>query len=67
MTNRPPEPPGGQDDRPPDTLATIRVVLRILDDVGDRLRDTPDHDDLLLRLAATRSVLLRLREHLAKP
>jgi hypothetical protein len=66
MTNAPPERPGGQDDGP-DTLATVVVVLRLLSDVANRLRDDGDHDDLLLRMAATRSVLLRLRERLAKP
>jgi hypothetical protein len=43
------------------------VVLHLLDDVGDRLKRERDADELLLRMAATRSVLRRLRDHLAKP
>lgn len=67
MTTRPPpEPPDGQDE-PPNALAVLSVVVRLLDDLEDHLRDDDERRDLLLRLFATRRVAWRLRDHLAKP
>jgi hypothetical protein len=66
MTTRPPEPRNGQDG-PPNTLAVLVVVLRLLDDVQDHLVEADTRPDLLLRLVATRRVLNRLRGHLGKP
>jgi hypothetical protein len=63
MPTRPPEPRDGQDG-PPNTLAVLVVVLRLLDDVGDHLANDADRGDLLLRLIATRRVIHRLRDHL---
>jgi hypothetical protein len=42
------------------------VVLRLLEDVQDHLQEDDGRQDLLLRLVATRRVVVRLREHLGK-
>lgn len=64
MTHGPTEPRDGQDG-PPNTLAVLVVVLRLLDDVHDHLADEDHRQDLLLRLVATRRVVRRLRDQSA--
>lgn len=55
-----------QDPDPPDVRLAIAVVIALLDDLWQHLdRDTDDgHDvgDLLLRIAAVRSVLRRVQQ-----
>lgn len=62
MTSRPPDPPGGQDDRP-DAKTVIEATVRLLTDVSEVL-EREDHHDLLLRVIAFRSVLRRLHKRL---
>lgn len=63
MTDAPPELPVGQDDEPPNRLLAVIVAIRVLNECETRLKGIGDDDDadLLLRLAAIRSVLRRLR------
>lgn len=63
------EPPGGQDDEPPDLRLAVTVVVRLLMDLNDRLErehreDDAETADLLLRLAAVLSVMRRVRTQL---
>lgn len=60
MTTRPPEPPDGQDD-PPDVRTAIHAVVRVFDELHERHDLDPD---LVLRIAALRSALARLRTRL---
>lgn len=59
MSNRPTEPPDGQDD-PPDLRTALVAAIKLLHDVGQRLSD----EDLGLRSRALRNALIRLRDHL---
>jgi hypothetical protein len=56
----PPELPGGQESEVPDLRLALVVTIALLSDVEPVLRTEPE---LLLRLAAVRSVLRRLRAH----
>lgn len=61
MTDQPPpELPGGQESEVPDLRLALVVTIALLSDVEPVLRTEPE---LLLRLAAVRSVLRRLRAH----
>lgn len=64
MTERPPEPPDGQDD-PPDVRTAVHATVRILAVVLDR-RALDSHPDLLLQVSALHHALARLRERLER-
>lgn len=66
MTQPPPELPGGQETELPDLRLTLVVGSQLLTDIEPILRASEEHADLLLRLAAVRSVMRRLRDHLAQ-
>lgn len=60
MSDRPPERSTGQDETP-DLGALLLVVIRLLEDIEPELRDD---DDLLVRIAVTRRVLIRTRKRM---
>lgn len=61
------EPDGGQDDEPPDLRLALVVAIKLLRALHTYLDpDEPhgDRDDLRLRIAAVRHVLVRVHAHL---
>jgi hypothetical protein len=65
---RPPERPEGQDDEPADVRQAVVVAMALIGDFAGHVEHgNGDAADLLLRAAAVRAVLRRIRDRLGAP